>query len=260
MFKKIDILAASLVVASIASGTAQGGVLPSFPFSISGQGISASGFLSYQPVTLEGFAGTAWQVVGVTGNFSDTASGISGPFTGVLDSGMDYTKAPSRQDLSANPPIAGNLGTVTGSPVQLSYGNSTKSSFDNLFYPNGDSPILCLPYYSYGGGLIDIFGLGLLMDAGSGTTALVNVWSNGNLNNPAHPLGMDFGISVGAFNQLGSPQYIRTTYIGDSNGYEGAPLSYSGSGVTFVPEPSTYALLALAAMGLGTLVVRRRRN
>lgn len=230
------------------------------PFSISGQGITASGLLTYQPVSLTGFAGVAWQVTGVTGTFADTVSGISGPFTGVLASGMDYSKAPSREDLSATPPIVGNLGTVTGSTVQLSYGPSTKSSFDNLLYPNGDSPTLCLPYYSYGGGPIDIFGLGLLVDAGGGSTALVNVWSNGILNNPANPLGLDYGASVGPFNAFGTPQYTRSRYIGDSNGYEIAPTSYNGSGVTFVvvPEPSDYAAVTAAGL-LGFLAWRRSR-
>ncbi len=236
---------------------AEGGIAP---FSISGQGITASGLLTYQPVSLTGFAGVAWRVTGVTGTFSDTVSGINGPFTSVLASGMDYTKAPSRQDLGANPPIVGNLGTVTGSTVQLSYGPSTKSSFDNLVYPNGDSPTLCLPYYSYGGGRIDIFGLGLLVDTGGGTTALVNVWSNGNLNNPANPLGLDYGISVGPFDASANPQYTRTRYIGDSNGYEVSPSSYAGSGVTFtvVPEPSEYAAVTTAGL-LGFMVWRRRR-
>ena len=224
------ILAASLAVMLATHGTAQSGQVP---FSISGSSITASGTLGLQPVSMTGFPGTAFVVTSVTGSFTDTTSTISGPFTGVLPSGMDYTKAPSRQDLSAIPPLPGNLGTVTGSPVTLSYGVSTKSSFDNLIYPNGDSPILCLPYYSYGGGTIDIFGLGLLVDAGGGTTALVNVWSNGDLNNPANPLGLDYGISVGPFDAAANPQYTRTVYIGDSNGYETAPLSYLGSGVTF---------------------------
>jgi hypothetical protein len=232
------------------------------PFSISGQGITASGTLTYQPVTLSGFSGTAWQVTGVTGNFSDSVSTISGRFTSVLASGMDYTKAPSRQDPGANPPIVGNLGTITGSPVQLSYGISTKSSFDNLVYPNGDSPTLCLPYYSYGGGPIDIFGLGLLVDTGGGSTALVNVWSNGNLNHPSNPIGLDYGISVGPYDPSGSPQYTRTRYIGDSNGYEGLPTSYVGSGLTVqvVPEPSIPEFAAMAAAGfLGLWVWGRRR-
>lgn len=247
--------AAFVALASITSGTAQGAQIV---FSISGPSISASGNLTYQPVTLNGFSGTAWQVTGVSGNFSDTLLGISGSFTGVLPSGMDYTKAPSREDLTASPPIIGNLGSVTGSPVQLSYGTSTKSSFDNLLYPNGDSPILCLPYYSYGGGMIDIFGLGLLVDAGGGITTLVNVWSNGYLNHSSNPLGIDFGISVGTYNEAGTPQYERSRYIGDSNGYETDPMSYSGSGVTFtaVPEPTTSLLAVLA----GAVAFARRRR
>jgi len=263
---KVQIMfAASLAAVLATQSTAQSGQVP---FSISAPGITASGTFLYQEVSMTGFAGTAWQVTGVNGTFADTGSSISGSFSGVLPSGMDYTKAPSREDLQATPPIVGNLGTVTGSPVTLSYGVSTKTSFDNLIYPNGDSPILCLPYYSYGGGAIDIFGLGLLVDAGGGTTALVNVWGNGDLNNPTNPLGLDYGISVGPYEAGGNPQYTRSIYIGDSNGYETDPSSYIGSGVTFtlataVPEidpAGMGAALAVIAGALGLLERRRLKT
>ena len=52
--------------------------------------------------------------------------------------------------------------------------------------------------------------------------------------------------------------YLRSDRFGGS--FPNAEDSETGFRVALVPEPSTYALLALAAAGFGAHVVRRRRK
>ena len=130
-------------------------------------------------------------------------------------------------------------------------------SYDNIIYPGGDSPVVCNPdFYPYSGGQLDIFGLMLTLDLQAGGSGLVNVWSNGNLNDPSNPIGLDYGISDGTLDNVnGSPLFTAENYLGNSNSYP----NYSVSGVWFstVPEPS--ALIALGS-GIATLSILRLRR
>ena len=221
-------------------------------FSISGPGITASGTFTYSEINLAsygsvpGYAG-AWKIDGVTGTFADSTLGISGNFVGVMPASMDYTSIPRPAGYPASTDLP-NRGVIEGTNLTFN-----KISYDNIIYPGGDSPNTCPNYYSYGGGLLDLFGLLLNVDS-SGGPFFVNIWSNGNLNNSSNPLGLDYGIAIGK-DVGGNKPFESLRYLGDGNVYEGNPGSSTASGVTFsaVPEPSTDAMviagLAIAAFG-----------
>jgi hypothetical protein len=242
---------------SVASSTTGVSMADPLTFSISGAGITASGTFTYSGVNLASYGtvpgyGAAWKIDGVTGTFADSTLGISGSFVGVVPAIMDYTSIPRPAGYPAptDPP---NRGVIEG--TGLTFG---KISFDNIIYPGGNSPNTCPNYYSYGGGLLDLFGLLLNVDS-AGEPYFVNLWSNGDLNNPLNPLGLDYGIAIGK-NVGGVKPFDTLRYLGDGNVYEATPASYTPSGVTFsaVPEPSTYAM-ALAGLACGGYSMFRRR-
>lgn len=253
-------VAMAAVLAAITSPVALADPNPgnTVDFSISGPGIMAEGTLTYSVVNLGSYGtvpgySSAWKVEGVTGTFQDTVLGITGSIDAVYPASMDYTSIPRPADYpnAGAPP---NRGSIAG--TGLTFG---KISYDNLIYPGGDSPNTCPNYYSYGGGKLDLFGLLLEVNQGS-RSYLVNVWSNGNLNNPTNPIGLDYGIAIGE--NVGGPTPFSTLrYLGDGNVYENAPGSYLGSGVSFtvVPEPSTYGLMACTAL-VGFGIWRRSRR
>ena len=130
------------------------------------------------------------------------------------------------------------------------------ASYDNIVYPNGDSPVVCDPiFYPYHGGQLDIYGLMFTVNLNAGGTGLVNVWSN-FLNDPANLIGLDYGVSDGTLGSSnGNPLFTVENYVGNTNSYP----AYSPSGVVFstVPEPSA---LLLVGAGIATLPILRMRQ
>ncbi len=215
-------------------------------FSLSGQGITAAGRFHFTEKTVTGYDGPIWQLTGIDGTFADTVSGVSGTISGLVP-GSDYTSLPSRQNHDSFP--------ATGKPYP-------PASYDNILFPLGDSPVDCLPFYVYTGGSIDMYGILFQVALDGGGTWLVNVWSNGDLNNSANPLGVDFGVAVGPLGVDGSgnPEWHVSRYLGDGNDYQTDPTAYQGSGISFAytPEPSSY-VLATTSMAILGLMSRRRR-
>lgn len=259
---RVRSLAAAVSIALAVTGVALGDPL-SFSISAPG-GVVASGTFTYSVVNLAsygsvpGYSG-AWKIDGVTGTFSDPTLGISGTFAGVVPAAMDYTSIPrpAGYPTPSDPP---NRGVIDG--TGLTFG---KISFDNIIYPAGNSPNTCPNYYSYGGGLLDLFGLLLNVNDGA-DQYFVNIWSNGILNNPANPLGLDYGMAIGR-NVGGATPFQTLSYVGDGNVYESTPASYTASGITFtvspVPEIDAAGLgsvLALVIGGLGLLERRRLKT
>ena len=218
----------------------------SLPFSISGPGVSASGTLTGNYVTLTGFTDTVFEVTGASGIFSDT-NGISGAITGVLP-GKTYTAIP---DVATH-----NHDSIDATGVPF-----PPASYDNILYPNGNSPVVCDPmFYPYSGGQLDIFGLMLKVDLQQGGSGLVNVWSNGNLNDPMNPIGLDYGLSDGPLGMSnGNPLFMVQNYLGDTGSY---PTTYTASGIQFAatPEPSALVALSTGIATLPLLTLRRRKQ
>lgn len=229
-------------------GTSADSQAGSVCFSIHGQGLDIHGNLYYTPTTVSGFSGRIWQLTGIDGTFADSVSGVSGVISGLVP-GSTYTTIPSvtnHDDFAS-----------TGTPFP-------PTSYDNLMFPDGNSPVDCLPYYDYKGGPFDMYGLLFNVALNGGGTWMVNFWSNGDLNHPSNPLGLDFGAAVGPLGTDGSgnPEFHVSRYLGNGNEYQIDPTSYNGSGVSLqiCPEPSAMVLLALGSLFAGVPAIRRRRS
>ncbi len=227
------------LMGTVLSGQAH--ALPSIiPFSISGPGISANGSLTGDFVTLSGFGDTVFVVTGASGTYSDSTDGISGTISGILPS-KTYTSVPKNSNHDSVDAV--------GTPFP-------PASYDNIIYPNGDSPVVCDPaFYPFFGGQLDIYGLMLTLDLQGGGQGLVNVWSNGNLNDPSNPIGVDYGVSDGTQSNVnGNPFFTAENYVGDTGSYP----NYSPSGVKFstVPEPSSLLFIGSGLVSLPLLRLR----
>jgi len=121
----------------------------SYTFAFNGGGLSGSGviFVSNNPVP--GVPG-GYQITGITGTFSDTNANFTGAITGVQTTSLPSNINP---DGTFVPP-----GT---------HADGFGFSYDNLFFPGGNSPAVCPPPapgdpeppYPFGGGVLDIYGL-----------------------------------------------------------------------------------------------------
>lgn len=183
----------------------------SFAFSVNGGGIEASGQILVSPTSVAG----TYQITGISGYFSDSNAGFSGAITGLESTVVGISAPPF-----SNP----------GNPA-------LPFSYDNLFYPDGDSPLVCVGY-PFGGGVFDIYGV--LFDVAGGYT--VDLWSNGIY---APGLGPDYELS----DALGS-----TLLEPDDDG-AAVPVSVTTAPT---PEPGSMFLLGTGVLGLITVVTRRR--
>lgn len=201
----------------------------SYTFAFSGGGMSGSGVIDLSSAPVPGVPG-AFQVTGITGTFSDTHLGISN----AAITGLQTTSLPSGINPSGTfvPP---------GSP-----GAGFGFSWDNLFYPDGNSPAVCPPPgpgdpnppYPFGGGLFDIYGM--LFNVQGGYS--VDLWSNGVVPG--------FGLTYGVGDSLDGTKL--DTF--------GEPFSGTSVDVSTTPEPGTLLLLGTGLFGLVEPVRRRLRR
>jgi hypothetical protein len=163
--------------------------------------------VSNTPIVVDGVTGL--EVTGVSGFFNDAALGITSTITGI------YT------------PISYN--TTPGSIAFSTAGNS----YDDLYFPGGDSPADCPPPdpYPFSGGVFDV--LGVLFNLDNGDTA--ELWSNGVIPPDTNPV---YGAAVA--NSV-------------------ADLDYEGDLVA-TPEPNTLSLLGTGVLGIAGLLAWKRQR
>jgi hypothetical protein len=152
----------------------------------------------------------------------------------------------SSQTLRGSGTVVGNT-TISGT---LSPGNSTGTlTFSNNLTLGGSSTS-AFEINGFTTGLFDLVSGGL----GSQTVTFdgaLNLTFINDFSTVGELKIFDFENYSGAFDNLST--------TGLAGGYSATFDSLSGT-VNVVPEPSTYALLTLAAAGLGAHVLRRRRN
>lgn len=202
-----------------------------YAFSFNGDGISASGVIKVGQQSANSSSPRGYEITGISGTFADTNVDVSGAITGL------YT------------PVS-----YVNNPLDLGFAHTTGGlSYDDLFYPAGDSPAVCFKLvdgvptltYPFHGGVFDIYGVAF--NVAGGYTA--ELWSNGEI--PGSGLVYASGLAD-ATGLVDNPNTGPESSV--------PPGRFGTLIVRAVPEPGVLPLFGIGLFGLGALYARRRRN
>lgn len=201
-----------------------------FYFSFNGNGVTSSGTLWVGAQSSNSATPPGYEITGISGTFSDANVGVSGAITGL------YTPVSYVSNTLATPGVAFTAGGL---------------SYDDLFYPAGDSPAICYDLvngvptltYPFHGGQFDIFGVAFNVEGGYNA----ELWSNGNIPG----VGLVYAAGLADANGL-----VDNPNSGPD---AGVPPGRFGSFTTSpVPEPASMFLFGFGLLGLAAVVSRKR--
>jgi hypothetical protein len=211
-----------------------------YTFTLGGGGMSASGWFTTgadiyagaafgtgynsDPPGYQGLADptNAQSILRAGGTFSDTNLG----FSNIAITGVVANNYLPHFDPDPNIPYSFSWYSGTGFPTSAS---SALLSDDNLFYAGSAAPVTCAGQTA--GGFFDNYGMMVTLANGD----VLDIWSDGGSGS------MIYGAAV-----------ADTSMVHD---YQGGGLT-----LTAVPEPSTWAMMALGFAGLGFAGYRTSRK